>query len=81
MANLIMAYGAAAFGICEGHFEAAYVASDNERVGMDVFSKNEIEEPIRKRVTDGPHAVQSATTDVEGMKDVAGGLSAAFNKA
>lgn len=81
MADLMTAYAAATFGSCDGHFEAAYADPDNERLGVDTFSHDEIEQAIRQRITLGTHAAQSATTGSESLRDVTGDLAAAFKNA
>lgn len=77
LANMITAYGAAAFGNCDGHFEAAYTKLDNGWLGVDVFTKNEIEEAIKQRINVGSYALQSGTAGQENLSDVA----ASFTKA
>lgn len=80
MHNLMIAYAAATFGNCDGHFESAYAEPDNGWLGVDLFTNNEIEEAIRKRVTLGTWAEQSGTSGEESMKDVSGGLAEKFKE-
>ena len=80
MKALMTAYNAATFGTCDGHFESAYVNPDNGWLGVDTFRKNEIEEAIRRRVTVGTYAAQSATADQESLGDVTRDIAAAFQK-
>lgn len=81
MLNMFTAYAAATFGRCDGHFESAYAEPDNEWLGVGLFVNNEIEEAIKRRVTVGTYAAQSATAGQEDLKDVSDGIAATFNKA
>lgn len=80
MAGILTLYTAAAFGRCEGHFEAVYADPDNEWLGVDTFSRGEVEEAIKKRVTVGSYVTQSGTGDQESLRDVTGDLAATFSK-
>jgi hypothetical protein len=76
LAAMLTAYNAAAFGRCDGHFEAAYAQPDNAWLGVAEFGNGEIEEAIKKKVID---SVRGGTADgnrLESLGDITGELAA-----
>ena len=73
---MLTAYNAAAFGSCNGHFEAAYAEPDNTWLGVGEFVDGEIEEGIRKKVMEIERGGTAGGNQMESLGDITGELAA-----
>jgi hypothetical protein len=76
LAAMLTAYNAAAFGRCDGHFEAAYVEPNNAWLGIAEFGNGEIEEAIEKKVIDSERGGTTDGNRLESLGEITGELAA-----